>query len=216
MKISFGIGVFCLFFGFYLVKTVPVSISGYSDGSLVYNLFLGLLPLVLSCVFKLFPKPLNLCILPFWLILLPNSFYILTDIGHVLDIYTIDYELKRQYLVFNLSNIPYLFTFEGLKFTTIAASSWAFGICSMLMVIETLILQDKQKKYIGILIGFLSGLGVALGRFYRWNSWDLFHSMEKIHDDSISVFTTKTGLLTILVFTVLIYFSFESLRKKSV
>jgi uncharacterized membrane protein len=93
----------------------------------------------------------------FWLLFFPNAPYILTDLIHLEG-------MKDASLWFDLILIL-SFAWTGLL----------FGLLS-LMDIEKLLNQFFSKKlvhFIVIVLLFVGSFGVYLGRFLRWNSWDI-------------------------------------------
>ena len=131
---------------------------------LVWNLFLAWLPYAFSVGSALthqrFPRawwlvlPLGLL----WLIFLPNAPYIITDWWHLDE----------------RAPVPTWYDIGML-----AMFAWAgliLGIASLNRM------QRIIRDYLGGIISWLfalgaigaSGLGIYLGRFLRWNSWDLF------------------------------------------
>ena len=94
----------------------------------------------------------------FWLIFLPNAPYMITDLVYI-DV------LDRAPLWFNLV-LLLSFAFNGL-FLGLISLQW---------------MQELVSKVLGRVGGWifalavlgLSGFGMYLGRFQRWNSWDVF------------------------------------------
>jgi uncharacterized membrane protein len=93
-----------------------------------------------------------------WLLFFPNAPYILTDLQH----------LRHPH-----QGIP--IWFDLLMINWFAWTGLLLGILSLFQM------HDIVRNMIGRLAGWLfvisvsalSGLGIYLGRFLRWNSWDL-------------------------------------------
>ncbi len=126
---------------------------------LVWNLFLAWLPLLFAWLALLWKRRplLALAALFLWLLFFPNAPYLVTDLIHLRSIPPVplwydlillfDFALMGLFLGFtSLTMVQNLV--RGRFGSTI---SWAF----VLLVLA------------------LSGLGVFVGRFLRWNSWDL-------------------------------------------
>ncbi len=130
---------------------------------MLWNLFLGLIPLGLSTVMVgvdrlrrarwLLMPPL----LVGWLVFLPNAPYLLTDLIH----------LKPR------DTIPLWYDNAMLGM---------FGFTGMLIGVRSLAhVHALVERHLGVLTGWLftaqitllCGLGIYLGRFERWNTWDL-------------------------------------------
>lgn len=143
--------------------------------NLIWNLFLAWLPYLFSlgvaALHRIRPQWWLLLILPggLWLLFLPNSFYIVTDLVHL---------AQRQ-------SIPIWYD-AGL----IAITAWT-GIFLAITSLHSV--QGVIRSYLGNIVGWvfaftvigLSGYGVYLGRFLDWNSWDLLLDPAEILSDSL-------------------------------
>jgi len=146
-------------FGLFVFRVVFTGSIYYAF--LVWNLFLAFLPLLISTflvqkknknwIYYLFP-----CIL--WLLLLPNAPYIITDFIHLEETNTIP-------LWFDLMLIL-SYAWNGLMF-------WLISILQFNNIIKNRLRPIHQKTLIQLII-FLCAIGVYLGRYGRWNSWDVF------------------------------------------
>jgi uncharacterized membrane protein len=131
---------------------------------LVGNLFLAWIPLLMAYtawVVSLGRKWLYF-VIPIvafvWLVFLPNAPYIITDFIHLADPSTV---------------VPVWFDVMMLMWF-----SWT-GL--LLGVVSLYLMQDIVHREFGrwagwimvLTVSILSGLGVYIGRFIRWNSWDL-------------------------------------------
>lgn len=149
-----------------------------STSRIIWNLFLAFIPLVLS--FYLF-RPSAVRNLWWWTLLLifmaflPNAPYILTDSIHIIELSQSDY--PHWAIVFIL--IPQYILFICLGFEAYVIS---------LVKLEQYLTNFIAPKYLTIVNAIAHSLcivGVYLGRFERFNSWD---------------FVTKPG--TVLVTTL--------------
>ncbi len=133
---------------------------------LVWNLFLAWIPLGLALfvwgldLSRRRAWPLFTGLLLLWLLFFPNAPYIVTDFLH-LD--------RRQ-------GVPVWF--DLLLIFTFAWNGLILGFVSLYLI------QRRVEQHLGPVMGWimalgslgLSGLGIYLGRFGRWNSWDLITS----------------------------------------
>jgi uncharacterized membrane protein len=133
---------------------------------LIWNLFLAWVPygwsLWAASIQRRFPRDWWRLLLPgaLWLLFFPNAPYIITDFVHL-------YERPPVPLWYDI----------GL----LAAFAWSG---CFLAVVSLQTMQRLVRQYCGALLSWLfvaasvglSGLGVYLGRFERWNSWDLLLS----------------------------------------
>ncbi|MBN1183931.1 MAG: DUF1361 domain-containing protein [Bacteroidales bacterium] len=129
---------------------------------LVWNLFLAGIPLLIS-YFGLSRfnnkkrRMLLLCTICLWMLFFPNAPYILTDLFHL----HYPSDVPKWYdLVLVLS-----FAWTGLLFGFI--SLWNIErLCQNYISIKII-------PYISASILFISSYGVYIGRYLRWNSWDI-------------------------------------------
>jgi len=143
---------------------------------LVWNLFLGLLPLAIAFVALMVERQnwpfwgrVNLWALSvLWLIFLPNSSYIFTDFIHLIQRGLAGDAnargIERMLVWFDVINRS-LFAFVG----------HFIGLAS-LYVMHSLWKKEFGRWMGWILVGFscwAAAYGVFIGRFVRWNSWNL-------------------------------------------
>ena len=130
--------------------------------NLVWNLVLAWVPLVLALVVydrvrRGVAGPLLMLPLVLWLLFLPNAPYLVTDFILLRDI----------------QDMP--IWFDVMLLTTFAWTGLVLGFVSLYLV------QTVAKRLAGPVAGWLvalgalaaSGIGIYLGRYLRWNSWDL-------------------------------------------
>ncbi|MCB9306381.1 MAG: DUF1361 domain-containing protein [Lewinellaceae bacterium] len=160
---------------------------------LLWNLFLAWVPYLLalkagrmSCSGA---GNLRLSVwLAFWLAFLPNAPYIITDFVHFRHV------------------PPVPFWYDLTLFFAAASLGLTLGLLSLHEV--HLILKRRLSKPVAAMmilsaIG-LCGFGVWLGRFQRWNSWDILFRPEALLRDLVTVATTRHELLHAAGITVLL------------
>lgn len=138
----------------------------YNTGStdflfMIWNLFLATIPLFLSrqllnTVKTGKSKFVRYGILFFWILFLPNSPYIITDLIH-------------------LNTAAATIWIDLLMLFVFALSGLLLGVLSMMDVFAYLQKRNHPVLANLILLGvsLLSGYGIFLGRFIRFNSWDI-------------------------------------------
>jgi uncharacterized membrane protein len=122
-----------------------------------------------------------------WLIFFPNAPYIVTDFLH-------------------LSHRPPI----PLWYDIIMLASFAWTGC-FLAIASLRTMQYLVKSYLGTLASWvfvsialgMSGLGIYLGRFGRWNSWDLFIQPFDVVYDILERFANPFNNLRFFVFSLL-------------
>jgi uncharacterized membrane protein len=167
---------------------------------LPYNLALGVLPLVFAIWLQRLRaqyswKNWRIIILAvFWLLFLPNSFYVITDFIHL-------YETPRVDVI---QDVVMLMQFSVLGVV--------FGFMSLsIMHQQALQIISKTKAtyaVVGILL--LSSFAIHLGRELRWNSWDAALNPLGVAKDvfviAVSPFASSAASTTFSFFLFLISF----------
>ena len=193
--------------------------SNYSGtfryGFLVWNLFLAWIPFIISYfTYTLTMKrrwvyifvPLAAFL---WLIFFPNAPYILTDFQHLAKVTG---ELPVWYDVMMLI----WFAFTGVF----------LGMVSLFLMQE--IVRREFGRWVGwgfvALVTALSSAGVYVGRFLRWNSWDIFrnpggmaeYTIERIQDPSLQsvVFIGLFGAFFLFLYITLYTFGHLLLERQ--
>lgn len=168
--------------------------GGLTYSNLIWNLFLAWLPygFALAANF-LFTRsrrwwPLILFFCGLWLLFLPNAPYIITDFLH----------LQPR------GGVPLWYDVGFIM--SIALTGLFLGIASLRAVHG--IIQHLAGPVVGWLFALgaigLSGLGVYLGRFLRWNSWDVIDSPLRIVFDMLRPFRHPLGYADKLGFIFMI------------
>jgi len=137
---------------------------------LIWNLILAWIPLFFS-ISLLFQSRTNksslsitLLLGGMWLLFYPNAPYIITDLVHV----------KAR------TDIP--FWFDQILIMSFILNSLLVGFLS-LAINEALITQHFNKwagRIFVLSVSILSGFGIYLGRYERWNSWDIFQDLPNL------------------------------------
>ena len=156
---------------------------GYSRdlfyGFLLWNLFLAAIPLLLSNLIIKTDLRLGvrfLFLLVLWLLFLPNAPYIITDLKHL------------------VYRPPVPFWFDMLLVLITAFNGLILGFISLKQI--EWILDKKHltryKEIFRILIVVVMSYGVYLGRYLRFNSWDVFISPKTIVIESFQAIDKET------------------------
>jgi len=175
--------------------------------SLIWNLFLAWIPFVFASIAyslswgrKMLYVVVTGCALV-WLLFFPNAPYILTDFQH---------------LVTNAATAPVWF--DVLMLIWFAWTGLLLGVVSLFMVQE--IVTRNFGRLTGWIFAFgvivLSSVGIYLGRFLRWNSWDVLQDPLPIAHDIYSIlrhpFSNIRTYGFILLFTLLFLFVYLALH----
>lgn len=130
---------------------------------LVWNLFLAWLPLLFAIWLvrvlrhKLWSSWEALAASLLWLLFLPNSFYMISDFIHLLDVPRVDV------------------LYDAVMFTSFISTGVLIGFSSLFLVH-----QELRKRFAPRPTALLIGLtlltcsfAIYVGRDLRWNSWDI-------------------------------------------
>lgn len=177
--------------------------SGYYR-FLVTNLFLACVPLLLSTLLRVttrfqFHWTIRAGLVGLWLLFLPNAPYILTDILHL----TRASEAPAWYdlaLLLSCSGTGLLLGYLSLvDVQTIVARrsspiwGWVFAVVSLV----------------------LSGFAIYLGRFWRWNSWDILIAPTRVFEIAnvlMHPIANMRPLSVTLIFGIILALGYISLR----
>lgn len=171
---------------------------------LVWNLFLAFVPWLIAgitwarSVRSLIPLILLVFV---WLLFFPNAPYILTDLLH----------LGKD------RSVPVWF--DMILVLSYGFTGTFYGFVSLRMI--ELILRSRWPRLPGPCIHvpliYLGCFGIYLGRFLRWNSWDVVANMNRVMADVASRFINpfqhpSTWSFTLLFGTVLnlLFWSYRS------
>ena len=190
----------------YAMVAVRVAYSGSPHyGALVWNLFLAWIPCVLAlAVYDGYRKGASRVPLvvgaALWLLFFPNAPYIVTDLKH-------------------------LRTWEGAPIwydvVMTSAAAWAglaLGFVSLFLmqsVVRRLVSAVNAWLFV-LLVLALSSFGIYLGRFQRWNSWDVFVQPERLLTSALTPEAYERTLAVTVLFTAflaatyLVFYSFLS------
>lgn len=149
---------------------------------LIWNLFLAYTPLVFTSIVKSY-KSLHEMWYYFypavvvWLLLLPNAPYIITDFVH----------LEKA------PNIP--FWFDILLIASFSVSGMLFGLASMKDIFKIFSKRFSIMTCWIIMgaISLLCGFGMYVGRFLRYNSWDI---LQKPYTLTVDILCSVTNAET--------------------
>ena len=142
-----------------------------------WNLFLALIPVIISN-YLLEAKNSNAEIILFasWLLFFPNALYIVTDLVHLRE----------------STNVP--LWYDVIMIFSAALNGLIMAYLSLQKV--ELFLQSKftgkQTSVIMMLCLFLGSAGVYIGRYLRWNSWDILINPFGLTTDAAQHFFNPT------------------------
>lgn len=200
------LSVFCLFLSLCRIFIA----ENYFLLFLVWNLFLAFVPWFIASILYLSKKCKKIPFIIFallWLLFFPNSLYIVTDFIH----------LKTAASAMRWYDLILLFSysFAGLF----------YGFVS-LDFIETKIQNLFNIRYpqiFSVFVIYLSAFGIYLGRFLRWNSWDIVTNLSSVLSDLFlpiknPFIHARTWAFVLLLGTLfnLLYSTYKTFQKQNI
>lgn len=174
-----------------------------------WNLFLAFIPWLISSLMLIYnlnkKLPLVLLIVS-WILFFPNSPYILTDLFHL--------RLNGSAPIW----------FDLVLILSFAWTGLMYGFISLMDIEKQLSTYLTPNWVNSIIISFLflASLGIYLGRYLRWNSWDIISNPFGLAGDIIDRFINpfnhpRTWGMTLLMGILLniIYFSIKLMKPKA-
>lgn len=161
----------------------------YGFGYMLWNLALAWIPWALGAAAARARsrRALAAWLVP-WLVFLPNAPYVVTDLLHM------------------QSRPPVPEWFDGLLFGLLAITGCALAWTSLSTVRERLAreLGAVQVELLLVAVAVLSGFGVYLGRFERWNSWDVVGRPAALAQGLVDALCLRAAVFS-LVFGVFVW-----------
>jgi uncharacterized membrane protein len=155
--------VICI--GILMMRIVYTGSHAYSF--LAWNLFLAWMPLIIAFIVYKFHQNvpwlfrfLTVIGMGIWLLFLPNAPYLITDLAHL---------VPRK---------DFFFWFDLMMFVAFAVTGLLYGLISLYWMQQLVSKMTGAAISWGFVFGVLalSSFGIYLGRFQRWNSWDVIRN----------------------------------------
>lgn len=178
---------------FFLTILRVILFGKYSLIFILWNILLSFMPFLISTLLVIIKEKKNLKDLVFlffgiiWLLFLPNAPYIVTDLMHI--------GVVRA--------VPALY--DSILLFSSAVVGIMFGFYSLIQMQELLIARFSKRvnKIIMFLIMILTSFGIYLGRFLRFNSWDVFTNPSYVLSGIKEIFSNKGDVIEALTYTLL-------------
>lgn len=139
-----------------------------------------------------------------WLLFIPNSIYILTDIYHFFwQFPLVDGILKILLIIQYLLLIP-------LGVIIFIVSFYAF---EKVLLQLPFMKRKEQRALLLIATNFVIAFGAIIGRVQRINSWEVFTDIQKVIGSGIRVLTSSEQILFVVLLGLIANILYFSLRK---
>lgn len=136
--------------------------------------------------------------LAIWLLFFPNAAYLVTDL------YNLD----------NMPPVPYWYDIGF--FATLAWTGLLLAVAS-LQIVQRMVRQSfgvVSSWVVVLIVVGLNGVGIYLGRFLRWNSWDIVTEPMAVLKDALNPFihpiTYRQPVAVIIVFSAMLFVFYVS------
>ncbi|WP_440111718.1 DUF1361 domain-containing protein [Paenibacillus sp. QZ-Y1] len=177
---------------------------------LSWDIFLAWVPFIISsCIRYISNKKVTKTSVIFmglmcagWLFFLPNSAYLFTEILHSFRYF--DAQEGSKFWV----HIDFWYHLT-LTFA-VAILGLLLSFCSIVQIhgmLNKLVNKYISMMVVGIIL-LLSSIGVYIGRFNRWNSWDILSRPGKIFMDLVNDFNAANSIMlefVVIIFTVQVF-----------
>jgi uncharacterized membrane protein len=187
----------CSALGVFLYLLGGIIYQSWAAWYLVVNLGLAAIPLALTYPLLSFIERYGLwdgrtvIWAVVWLVFLPNSFYLVTDVMHVSDTHH-GYDLLFAAIMFGL------FAFIGM----------ALGFVSLYAVHQALLRRlSRTTSYLAVMaILLITSVAIYLGKVLRWNSWDVVLHPVRVASDiaGLVLHVSQPGTMVVATFFVLL------------
>ncbi len=181
--------------------------------SLEWNLFLSMIPFILSNFFDKSHKYMRWLLLLLWILFIPNAFYMMTDLIHI----------QSLNIIINPTPYSQYYSTDVILWILMLyiISISIFGVyLGLKSVDEFLNMIGEKLRLISLLIlSMMIGVGMTIGRFLRLNSWNAFNPIElltTIFNGFDIVMIRLSILFSIVVFILIFMYSYKRLIKKEV
>lgn len=207
LLLASGFAITLLFTRFFMA-------DAFTYGFLAWNLFLAWIPLgfawlAIKVADWKWPTWSQWVFMFGWLLFFPNAPYLLTDLGHLARI--------TQWNVVPLG-------FDVVMLLSFVINGFVLAFLS-LFLLENVWIKRFNTKFancLSVAVLVLTGFGMYIGRFLRWNSWDIFFNPISIFTDAVTRLTSpiqhpRTWGFTLLYssFLVMIYLSIKLWRRQA-
>ena len=160
-----------------------------------WNVFLSVVPIILAQVLlKAKSKNVQIVLFPLWLVFLPNTLYMITDVIHIFN--------PR----FSQMTIPFQILGIGLYLLIffLAVYTFVLSIKPILHKYHAFLdgLHSQSKYLLFSFFSLLIGFAISMGRFQRTNTWYLFTQPVRVVRDVFDSLTDPTILFVAIFYSI--------------
>jgi uncharacterized membrane protein len=207
-----------MLFSCLLVATRIIHTGRFTFISLIWNLFLAYVPYFITTGLARRPRwignlPLVTGIFFVWLLFIPNTFYIITDLYHLDNRYTTG-SLNRA--IITRESLQW---FDLVLILSFAWNGLLLGILSIRQMEKIIapFLAPRHELFFLYPIMWLNALGIYIGRYLRYNSWDVISDPFQLCTDIVCMLLhpiqNRYAWDMIFCFSILMTFMYLMLKK---
>ncbi len=160
-----------------------------------WNVFLSVVPIILAqALLKAKSKNAQIVLFPLWLVFLPNTLYMITDVIHIFN--------PR----FSQMTIPFQILGIGLYLLIffLAVYTFVLSIKPVLQKYQAFLkgISTNSRYMFFSFFSLLIGFAISMGRFQRTNTWYIFTQPLRVVRDVIDSLTDPTVLFVALFYSI--------------
>lgn len=161
---------------------------------MLWNSFLAILPVGFAYFYFKFKNTLvKILMAILWLLYLPNSLYVISDIEHLVSQWTLVSPFERLGLIIQYVHL------EVIGLTAFLFSMYAFERELRRLTKKR---QSNYIPFILVTLNFLIGFAMVMGKVERVNSWEVFTAPGNVMNAIIDVGTNNQLMLLAVLFAV--------------
>lgn len=184
-----------------------IKVGDYQLASVLFNIFLILIPLAIYLLLawywrrtrflKLVQKIFAAIIFFFWLIFIPNTAYVISEVRHLLN-------YCPPAAAFKVCEQSAWVVFFFFTYATIGLISYYYLMSAMRRLIENIFGKKTAQIFVIAVIPVIA-LGMLLGLLNRWNTWELFIYPLDLFNTLVSYISYPLNLQNWLIFSLFLY-----------
>lgn len=167
------------------------------------NTILAFVPVVLVVVLRQkMSRSLHLVVFFFWLLFLPNTIYLITDLQHV-----------GAQLLQSPMGEQIILIFQYVTLAVLGVVTYVYSLEPISKVLKKMRLREINKDYLYILLNYIVASGVVLGKVQRTHSWYIFTEPLRVMTDIVATITRPDLLVWIFLIGTITNVLFFLFRK---
>lgn len=169
---------------------------------MAFNTILAFVPVTLVVALRQkLSRLLHLAVFLLWLLFLPNTIYLITDLQH----------MGRQLLQSGIAE-QILLIFQYVTLAVLGVVTYVYSLEPVSTILKKLRLKEFNQDVLYVLLNFLVAFGVMLGKVQRTHSWYVFTQPVRVVEDINATLTSPGLMMWVLAIGTLINILFFLFR----